>query len=384
ANNSKADRTSLNRDNDGKYAKFDSLYSNNYSFEYGTHSGGLNFRFNGNKLVASFGSNIANANFKQTDLLRDSLYRYHFVNLFPKAMVRFKMGAQTGLTIRYNGYTQQPTIQQLQPVIDNTDNLNVSVGNPNLRQQFTNTFNLFFNDYKVMSGRNIYISADFSQSDNAIAGYDAVEKGKRTYTYVNVDGNMTYGVWGGYWKQFKKPKLNVNANLQFNGGRINNFINTLRNTNNYYTFGPRAGLMKDKENKYSVELNVNPSRTWSRSSLRPDVVTKYWTVEYGADVRYQLKWKLELHSDAHYYWRETTDVFGQNRNVFIWNAWVAKKFWKNNNGELRFSINDILNQNIGFQRNASSNFISERTYSTLKRYWLVSFAWNFTKNPGTK
>ncbi|HOA39642.1 MAG TPA: outer membrane beta-barrel protein, partial [Flavihumibacter sp.] len=105
---------------------------------------------------------------------------------------------------------------------------------------------------------------------------------------------------------------------------------------------------------------------------------------YAANARYQFKWKIELQTDLRYNWRQATDVFGQNRNVFIWNAWIGKKFWKNNNGELRFSINDILNQNIGFQRNASSNFISERTYSTLKRYWLVSFAWNFNKTPGSK
>lgn len=384
-NNSKADRTSFNRGSEGKYDQYDSLYSNDFSFNYGTHSGGLSFRFNGDKLVASFGSNIANSHFRQSDLLRDSVYTYNFVNLFPKAMLRFKMGAQTGLTFNYHGRTQQPTIQQLQPVIDNSNNLSVAVGNPNLKQQFANTFDMFFNDYKVLSGRNIYFSAHFTQTDNAIAGYDAVDgKGKRRYTYVNVDGNFDYGAWGGYWKQLKKQKLNLNSSLEFNGGRINNFINSERNTNNYYTAGTRFGVLKDKENKFSTELSVNPAYTWSKSSLRPDVITRYWTVNYDIDFRYQFKWKLEFHTDAHYNWRQQTTVFGQNRNVFIWNAWLGKKFWKNNNGELRFSVNDILNQNIGFQRNASSNFVSENTYSTLKRYWLLSFAWNFNKTPGTK
>ncbi len=383
--NSKAYRTSFNPNASGKYDQYDSLYSNNFSFDYGTHSGGVNFRFNGDKITASFGSNIANARFKQNDLLHDSLYSYNFTNLFPKASIRFKMGAQTGLNIRYNGSTTQPSVQQLQPIRDNTDNLNISFGNPNLRQQFTHNINIFFNDYKVISGRNLYMSGNISQSDNAISGYDAVDaNGKRTYTYVNIDGNLNYNVYGGIWKQFKKAKLNSFANLQFNGGRVNNYINTLRNTNKYYTVGTNFGLMKDKENKYNVELNISPSYTWSRTSLRPDVVTKYWTIDYAANARYQFKWKIELQTDLRYNWRQATDVFGQNRNVFIWNAWIGKKFWKNNNGELRFSINDILNQNIGFQRNASSNFISERTYSTLKRYWLVSFAWNFNKTPGSK
>ncbi|HQD11092.1 MAG TPA: hypothetical protein PLQ65_15580, partial [Flavihumibacter sp.] len=130
------------------------------------------------------------------------------------------------------------------------------------------------------------MSGNISQSDNAISGYDAVDaNGKRTYTYVNIDGNLNYNVYGGIWKQFKKAKLNSFANLQFNGGRVNNYINTLRNTNKYYTVGTNFGLMKDKENKYNVELNISPSYTWSRTSLRPDVVTKYWTIDYAANAR---------------------------------------------------------------------------------------------------
>jgi hypothetical protein len=64
-----------------------------------------------------------------------------------------------------------------------------------------------------------------------------------------------------------------------------------------------------------------------------------------------------------------------------WNAYLAKKFWKNKSGEVRISVFDILDQNIGVQRNASSNFISENSYNTIRRYWLLSFTWNFTKNP---
>lgn len=385
-NNSKALRQSLNKDEEGKYEKIDSLFSSNYAFNFNTHSGGLNFRFNGDKVVASFGSNISNADFKQTDLGKDSVYQYSFLNFFPKANIRFKLGAQTGLSFRYNGSTRQPSIQQIQPIRDNTNNLNIQVGNPDLKQEFRHAFNFFFNDYKVMTSRNIYFGGNIDLVEKAISGYDSVDysTGGRVYKFVNVNGNINYSIYGGYWLQVKKWKLRMNTNLNFNGGRINNFINGLKNTNKYYTLGLNYGLMKDKENKYSIEWSINPAYTWSRSSLRPDVVTKYWTIGNELATTVQLPWKMEVNTSLNYSWRQKTDVFGIDRNVFLWNAYLGKKFWKNNAGEVRFNINDILNQNVGFNRNASSNFISERTYTTLKRYWTLSFIWNFTKNPGAK
>jgi hypothetical protein len=43
---------------------------------------------------------------------------------------------------------------------------------------------------------------------------------------------------------------------------------------------------------------------------------------------------------------------------------------------------DVLNQNIGFYRNATSNYINENTYVVLKRYFMFSLTYNFIKAPG--
>jgi hypothetical protein len=61
---------------------------------------------------------------------------------------------------------------------------------------------------------------------------------------------------------------------------------------------------------------------------------------------------------------------------------VSKKFLKNNQLELRAYVNDILNQNIGFQRLGNGNIITEQQYNTIKRYGMLSLIWNFTKAQG--
>jgi hypothetical protein len=50
--------------------------------------------------------------------------------------------------------------------------------------------------------------------------------------------------------------------------------------------------------------------------------------------------------------------------------------------ELKFGVYDILNLNRGYQRNFSSYSFSETYYETLKRFWLLTLTWNFSKNGG--
>jgi hypothetical protein len=78
--------------------------------------------------------------------------------------------------------------------------------------------------------------------------------------------------------------------------------------------------------------------------------------------------------------RQKTSAFEKNNNVYRWNAHLDRKLLKNDIARLRFSAFDMLDQNKGFNRNINSNFISERTYDTMRRYFMLSFIWNFSKN----
>lgn len=128
-------------------------------------------------------------------------------------------------------------------------------------------------------------------------------------------------------------------------------------------------------------MNPRFGYTTSESSIRKDIKTKYWTSDNEIEATIELPWKMQFNTSAEISLRQKTAVFGDNNNVTKWNAWLAKKFWKSNSGEIRFAVYDILDQNIGLRRTATSNFISENRYDTFRRYWLLSFTWNFTRNP---
>jgi hypothetical protein len=77
---------------------------------------------------------------------------------------------------------------------------------------------------------------------------------------------------------------------------------------------------------------------------------------------------------------QKTSVFVNQKDVYILSPSIRKVISKNDSWEVKLFVNDLLNQNIGVNRNISSNFISETTTQTIQRYFLLSLIYNFSKN----
>ena len=92
----------------------------------------------------------------------------------------------------------------------------------------------------------------------------------------------------------------------------------------------------------------------------------------------KIKTYIDFDLNANIY--EKTAVFADQRDVYIVNASARKVISKNDQWEIKASVNDLFNQNLGINRNASSNFITETTNQTIQRYFLFSLIWNFSKN----
>lgn len=376
---SSADRVTYDYVN-GKYDALNELLTNDYNFLINTYVGGAAYRITKKKYNVSFGSDVAYQVFEQTDNRQNTSFSYNRTNLFPRANFNYSFKPQTRLNVSYNGRTQQPSLQQIQPIPENEDPLNIFVGNPNLDQSFNHSFSFFFNDYKVLSERGLWANASFTLMDNAITTSNTVEaSGRRTYQSVNASGVYNYWAYIGYDFKLSPSNIRLGINGNTSGGRMINFVNTEKNTtyNNSYNMGPRISYYA--KDKGSVSLYGGITYNTSVSSINPDLKTNYWLYNIRFDAYKSLPFKMEINTDANLNFRQQTSVFDQNRNAMIWNASIGKRLFKET-CLLKFGVNDILNQNIGFNRNISSNFISENTNLTLRRFWLLSFTWNFTKS----
>lgn len=362
--------------------KIDSL-SNDYSFNVLTHNSGIAYRYaKPKRITLSFGVNVSHADYTRKDLRTDSTAKYGFTNFYPQASMTFNMGSSGNLRFSYNGSTQAPSIDQIQPIQDNTNQLNIRKGNPDLKQAFRNNFSITFNSFKPLSEQNIYSNFNFSTAQNDFSTINILDTttGRKTYMPVNVNGNYSMNGFFWYGRKIKKLKTRLGINGRFNYNHNNNFMDNLPNVNNSYMAGGGPNLGYEVEKKFDVWIGTNFYYNSTKSSLRPQLVTRYWTQEHYAGINVTLPWKFEINTTLDVNLRQKTSDFEKNNNVYRWNARLDRKILKNDVARLRFSAFDMLDQNIGFNRNINSNFISERTYDTMRRYFLLSFIWNFSKN----
>jgi hypothetical protein len=375
-------RTTLDKTGAGEYSKRDSTLSNDFRFRYDVQSAGLDFKINKKKMMMTIGSGINYSVYRQTDLLADTSQRYSFINYFPKVQIRFAPAQTKSFTFRYNGFNNAPKLDQLQPVRENTDPLNIRIGNPDLRQEFTHNLSMWFNDYKVLRNRGIFFNVNTNIMQHAISTATVTDEGgKTTYQSINVDGNLNTSAFMFYVWKSKKLDVNLEIGGDANYGRNNNRVNNLPNRNTYATYGVSFGINKYKQDKHSFYVRPALSYTFGRSSLRPDVQTKYFTSSSYFEWWRKLPKKFEISSSANLNFRQKTDVFGRDVNSVKWDAWISRKFLKKDNLELRASVYDILNQNIGFDRNANSNIVTERSFTTLKRFFMLSIQYTINKTP---
>ena len=382
-NNQEADRKSFDRNHDNGNPGtdvLDSLYSSHYVFNSLTNQGGVNFRYNPSKKINfSVGGNIAQSSYTQEDKMFDTTYRYAYLNFFPRLSLTFRKSQQSSLNFDYSGRTRQPTLTQIQPLRDNNDPLNIAIGNPDLKQEFDHNFSFFYYNYKVLTSQSMSFGLNLSVMQNAISQKQNVDiSGKRTYQYVNVNGNYTSWAYASYGRKIIsdfRGYLSVNVNYN----HTNNFINNLANENNTLGVSPTLSLSYYKDTLLSLAYGFSPAYNNTVSSIRTDVKTKYWTFGQTFSGSLHLPAGFEIGTDINWNVRQRLYEQDKNNNVFLWNAYFSKSFLKDRSLVLKIYANDILNQNIGYSRIAEADQISESTYNTIQRYFMLSLTWNFTK-----
>jgi hypothetical protein len=385
-NSSKADRKSFDQNPVGEYTKLNDTLSNNYQFNQLSNQLGAVFNYRTVKTVITFGTKATNVDFSQTNEYTNITLKRNFINWTPQANYQYKFSQQKSISFNYSGNTSQPTIDQIQPVLTNTDPLNVTLGNADLRPSFRNNFNVNFNSYKVLTDQNIYVGANYSFTVNQIVGNTTTDgkTGKTTYQYFNLTDKHPYNfsVYSYMGWKVKKLSLNISLNTNVYGNTGYNYSNSALNTTNSYNFSEQLSLEKDKEKKYDMYIAFGPVYTVSQSSLQPSTNSNGVGYNGYGGFSFYLPWKLSIGTNGNYQYSPKTVSFNESLEKLIINASLSKKFLKSEGLEFKLSGNDLLNQNVGFSRNAYGSTITQNSYISIKRYFMFSISYDFSRMGG--
>lgn len=388
-NHSTSLRNTFEKDFNGKYEVAVPEFSNNFILDAFSHSGNGLLRYSGKKVKVGFGTGISTVKLNLDNLDNSTTSVFNFLNYTPQAQVNYTPKAQTNFFIGYRGTTRQPTINQLQPLRDNTDPLNVYIGNPDLKVGFNHNVNLGYNQYKVLKQQGIWVNLGYNIQQNAITQYNTIDldSGKRTYYPVNVNGNNNWYLYGNYNKgggMFSNSKggFSYGFGMNANGGNYVSFVNNEKANTKSFTVTININLNYDIDQKFNFSFSPYVGYNASRSSLKTSIDNNYLTYGARSNINLTLPWKMDLNTDVNADLRGRINAFTSNTNFVVWNARLSKKILKKDTGKLIFSVNDILDDNKGFIRTINSTFISDDRFQRISRYFLLTFEWSFNKMPG--
>lgn len=365
----------------GKYDSLNILYSNHYKYKNTSSRVGFSFNYSTKKITAKAGIAIQDLAVKQTNVFKDSSYARNFTNFFPTAQIRWKFTSSGNFNLSYAGYTEQPSLTDLQPILNNYDPLNQVIGNPNLQPAFRHTVYFNLSDYKILTNRSISGYGNFTVTENAFSSRSTLDnQGRRISQTVNVNGNYNYNLGFYISRQIKFQKIEIGFNPRLNGGQTRNFLNGVENTTNRISVSPEISIRKSIEKKMTIDVSYAVGFNHSTSSINTGAITEYWTQNVSTYFDYKFKKGWSINTDVGYDYRQKLSANDRNNNALIWNASLEKTLSKKSGITAILSLNDILNQRIGFSRDLSSNYITENTYTTVQRYAMFSLKWKFNKN----
>jgi hypothetical protein len=359
----------------------DSL-TNNFDQTITTHKPSFKINYANKKLKFNFGTGVGLTDFDFIDKTTQQAYVRNFTNFFPQALLTYSYKGNRNLRFNYNGNTRQPTLNQLQPLANNTDLFNQYIGNPDLKQSFSNNFDVSHNSYDFIKDRWMYQSVRFSTTSNAITNNRILDlnNGKTTIQPINTNGNYNMGFYGGIGMKIKQLDLRIDGGPNVNFSQFADVIQSQVSYANNLSAGFNLGISKSKEKKY--DLTIQNDFNYNKNQSTVSGGSSFYTNTLNSTARVYYKKVWSMFTDYNFFSRPATAQFNQSLNNHLWNARIERTF-KKDEFTAYVSIRDILNQNIGIERSFFSNTLTEVRNDRLQRFWMLGFTWNFKNKSAT-
>ncbi len=361
----------------------DSL-SSKYLSNYIYNRPGLNFKINREKFSVTAGASYQMTSLKG-DIVshiasRNAIIDRTFENLLPAVHFNYDFSSFKHLRLDYETSMQEPTIQQLQPVVDNSDPLNIYVGNPGLVPAYVHRVSANYTAFNPAKFVNFFSFVNASYMKNAIVNSQSTDPTTfaRTTQPVNVSSskNLSLNLNGG----FPIKKLNSRFNIGPTASLSESItvLNEMDNNVNTKTLGGSVRYNFTYKEFVIIDLSANLSHQETNYDFNtPD--QQYFNQTYRSELNLNFLKKYAFNTTYEYliYSSTTTDF---RQNIPFLNLSVSRFVLKNNAGEIKLGVNNLLDQSNSVSQSSGDNYIQQQTTNNLGRYYMLSFTYALNKH----
>lgn len=380
-----------------KYTIRDTLLSNVFESKYNSSSAGLGYRFADGKLTW-----ISSVDYEYSTLTANRLFpmevdlNHNYVSILPSSMLRFDFSKTTRLRIFYRTNTSSPTVSQLQDVPDTRNPLQISVGNAALKPSWQQNMFARFSRTNPSSATTFFLlfgggttnnfvanSIFIANSDTLLPGDIKLSKGARLTRPVNMDGSRNLRSFLNYGIPISAIKTNLNINLSWTYNRIPGMLNGREGFSNNNISGFGIVLSSNISEKIDFTVSSNSSYNHTVSTLEKNQTSEYFNQRTGIAANL-IFWKgIVFNTDmSHQYYSGLSSKF--SNNYLLWNLALAKKVFKDQSGEFKFSVYDILKQNTSYNRTVTESYIQDSQNRVLGQYFMFTFTYKLRNFKGTE
>ncbi|UJH92302.1 outer membrane beta-barrel family protein [Antarcticibacterium sp. 1MA-6-2] len=367
----------------GDYSILNNFLSSDFNSRSYKNIPNVGVNYEGEKWRLGTEIGLLNTTLETSNFLEEDSFSNSYNNLFLEANVRYEISRSKSVYLNYNSDAGIPSINQLQPVVNLTNPLNVFIGNPDLRPSYTQTLRGGYRNYDFSKRSGFFSYGSVTFIDNSIVSVTTTEEDLvRTTTYANVDGAINSNIGASYSKQFKKEKrefsyrLGMNANYDKRVGYTNEFLFNAKR----YTLGPSLNLTYAIEDYFSLNPGYRLSYTESQydinASRNESFTNHYLTLE--ATTFWPKNFILGNDISFNYFGNVSP---GFDNTSLLWNISLGYKFL-NDDATLKIKVYDMLNQNVSTQRMVGDDFIQDTQNLILRRYAMLSFTYKLSKFGG--
>lgn len=380
-----------------KVYEYDSLYSNQLNNNLYTERLELNYRWLTQRSDLTVGARVIASQTHSTTFYGGVLARDTLINTWnasPSVNFRYKFGKKEFARIRYRGRISQPTITQMEPVRNNSDAMNETVGNLSLRPAFQHRFMAMYSRFNQDRFSSVMTGIRGSLTQNALVGntvYD--ETGKRYQQTVNADvipWNISADLM--YNTPFAQKMLQFNTRTmvsynqrvaytlrQQDAALIAQLIEENRLPLGDASFTGNLQVCEDLSLRFThsfVDIGLRTNGTYSRTrnSTVANSTSNVFNCGVTGDVEFHLPKSWNIAADCGY-----TARYGyrlDNVNEIILNASLEKS-WRNST--LSLQVYDILHQKKNIVQVISDNAVQYAKYNTLPTYFMLTFTYKLNK-----